>query len=103
MLSPDFGTNLGTSRQRVKICKRQPLDRVIIRDRGELAEWSKAPDSKSGLGQPNGGSNPSLSATSSLIGHSCFFCKMAFSSAISRVGGLAETRNCAGRRLKYGA
>src|SRR6266498_71217 len=30
---------------------------------GEMAEWSKAPDSKSGLGQPNGGSNPSLSAT----------------------------------------
>jgi hypothetical protein len=29
-----------------------------------MAEWSKAPDSKSGLGQPNGGSNPSLSATS---------------------------------------
>ena len=29
---------------------------------GELAEWSNAPDSKSGLGQPNGGSNPSLSA-----------------------------------------
>ena len=28
-----------------------------------MAEWSKAPDSKSGLGQPNGGSNPSLSAT----------------------------------------
>jgi hypothetical protein len=27
-----------------------------------MAEWSKAPDSKSGLGQPNGGSNPSLSA-----------------------------------------
>ena len=30
-----------------------------------MAEWSKAPDSKSGLGQPNGGSNPSLSATPS--------------------------------------
>ena len=29
-----------------------------------MAEWSKAPDSKSGLGQPNGGSNPSLSASS---------------------------------------
>ena len=27
-----------------------------------MAEWSNAPDSKSGLGQPNGGSNPSLSA-----------------------------------------
>ena len=27
-----------------------------------MAERSKAPDSKSGLGQPNGGSNPSLSA-----------------------------------------
>ena len=28
-----------------------------------MAEWSNAPDSKSGLGKPNGGSNPSLSAT----------------------------------------
>ena len=27
-----------------------------------MAEWSNAPDSKSGLGKPNGGSNPSLSA-----------------------------------------
>ena len=33
-----------------------------MRKPGEMAEWSKAPDSKSGLGQPNGGSNPSLSA-----------------------------------------
>ena len=32
-----------------------------------MAEWSNAPDSKSGLGQPNGGSNPSLSATDSTI------------------------------------
>ena len=32
-----------------------------------MAEWSKAPDSKSGLGQPNGGSNPSLSAKSLLV------------------------------------
>src|SRR5689334_16412030 len=29
---------------------------------GEVAEWSNAPDSKSGLRQRNGGSNPSLSA-----------------------------------------
>jgi hypothetical protein len=29
---------------------------------GEMAEWSKAPDSKSGNGQLFGGSNPSLSA-----------------------------------------
>src|SRR4051812_22071575 len=29
---------------------------------GELAEWLKAPDSKSGDGKPFGGSNPSLSA-----------------------------------------
>src|SRR2546423_8849575 len=36
---------------------------AIIQCRGEMAEWSKAPDSKSGLGQPNGGSNPSLSAS----------------------------------------
>src|SRR5205823_2474152 len=35
----------------------------IIPANGEMAEWSNAPDSKSGLGQPNGGSNPSLSAT----------------------------------------
>ena len=35
-----------------------------------MAEWSKAPDSKSGLGQPNGGSNPSLSAKS-LVVSSC--------------------------------
>jgi tetratricopeptide (TPR) repeat protein len=32
-----------------------------------MAEWSKAPDSKSGLGQPNGGSNPSLSASTLLL------------------------------------
>src|SRR5215472_11849280 len=32
-----------------------------------MAEWSKAPDSKSGLGQPNGGSNPSLSANSTRV------------------------------------
>ncbi len=38
---------------------------------GEMAEWSKAPDSKSGLGQPNGGSNPSLSAIKIII-TSCF-------------------------------
>src|SRR5205814_2335362 len=39
---------------------------AIICRSGEMAEWSKAPDSKSGLGQPNGGSNPSLSATTPL-------------------------------------
>jgi hypothetical protein len=39
------------------------IDDAIIRVRGEMAEWSKAPDSKSGNGQPFGGSNPSLSAT----------------------------------------
>ena len=64
MLCAHFGTNFGTSHDRVKISKGQPLDRVIIRDRGELAEWSKAPDSKSGIRQRIGGSNPSLSATS---------------------------------------
>src|SRR6266853_275062 len=36
-------------------CARSPQD-------GELAEWLKAPDSKSGDGKPFGGSNPSLSA-----------------------------------------
>jgi hypothetical protein len=41
---------------------------VIIMSCGEMAEWSKAPDSKSGLGQPNGGSNPSLSARTLLYG-----------------------------------
>jgi hypothetical protein len=30
---------------------------------GEVAEWSNAPDSKSGVPQGTGGSNPSLSAT----------------------------------------
>src|SRR5690348_13732796 len=34
-----------------------------MRGRGEMAEWSKAPDSKSGIRQRIGGSNPSLSAT----------------------------------------
>ena len=29
---------------------------------GEVAEWSNAPDSKSGVPQGTGGSNPSLSA-----------------------------------------
>ena len=36
---------------------------VIIVDSGEMAEWSKAPDSKSGIRQRIGGSNPSLSAS----------------------------------------
>jgi hypothetical protein len=31
---------------------------------GEVAEWSKAVDSKSIVGQPTAGSNPALSATS---------------------------------------
>src|SRR6185312_15653365 len=35
---------------------------AIIHGRGEMAEWSKAPDSKSGIRQRIGGSNPSLSA-----------------------------------------
>ena len=38
------------------------LEVGIIPVRGELAEWSKAPDSKSGIRQRIGGSNPSLSA-----------------------------------------
>ena len=29
---------------------------------GEMSEWSKVPDSKSGVPQGTGGSNPSLSA-----------------------------------------
>ena len=29
---------------------------------GEMSEWSKVPDSKSGVGQPTKGSNPLLSA-----------------------------------------
>src|SRR5258708_6219062 len=44
----------------------------IIYANGEMAEWSKAPDSKSGLGQPNGGSNPSLSATFTNAPHGAF-------------------------------
>src|ERR687887_20783 len=61
-LSPDFGTDFGTIRCELRIRLLQLIDEVIIPSRGEMAEWSKAPDSKSGLGQPNGGSNPSLSA-----------------------------------------
>ena len=34
---------------------------------GEVAEWSNAPDSKSGVPQGTGGSNPSLSATFTTI------------------------------------
>ena len=37
---------------------------------GEVAEWSNVPDSKSGVPQGTGGSNPSLSAT--ILGCRCF-------------------------------
>jgi hypothetical protein len=57
-LSPDFGTACEIAEP----LWRQAFDKAIICRYGEMAEWSKAPDSKSGLGQPNGGSNPSLSA-----------------------------------------
>ena len=41
---------------------RAPTDYAIIFGRGEVAEWSKAPDSKSGIRQRIVGSNPTLSA-----------------------------------------
>ena len=40
---------------------------------GGVAEWSKAVDSKSIVGQPTAGSNPALSAPSITMSLICFF------------------------------
>jgi hypothetical protein len=41
-----------------------PSESLVTEGRsGEVAEWSNAPDSKSGVPQGTGGSNPSLSAS----------------------------------------
>ncbi len=43
--------------------RRKLTNYAIIFARGEVAEWSKAPDSKSGIRQRIVGSNPTLSAS----------------------------------------
>jgi hypothetical protein len=43
--------------------RRELANYAIISRRGEVAEWSKAPDSKSGIRQRIVGSNPTLSAS----------------------------------------
>jgi hypothetical protein len=47
--------------------RRESADYAIISPRGEVAEWSKAPDSKSGIRQRIVGSNPTLSASAATL------------------------------------
>ena len=46
--------------------------KLLIKGVGEVAEWSNVPDSKSGVPQGTGGSNPSLSAIDSIVKLSAF-------------------------------
>ena len=70
--------NLSAKRLADGLRRRQLIDHVIIGARGEMAEWSIAPDSKSGLGKPNGGSNPSLSASFRVSDRFFLFCRTTF-------------------------